>query len=410
LAKFNYTVQDPSGGTATGMLEAPDESGAISALQAKGLLILSLQAERTDSSKPGLRRVGGGKGKVTGRELVFFGAQLSTLLNGGVPLVRSLSMIGENTENPLLASTLQQVTQDVAAGAQFYQAMGKHPNVFNHLWVSLVQAGELSGQLPRSLKQIADYMEAQEEMKTKILTALMYPAILFLISMSVLVFFIVKIVPTFAEIFDQFNLKLPPVTLAVVSISRLLTKQIVPTMVIGGGGFFILRAYIRTEAGQWAKANFMMNMPMFGTFYKNILLERLLTTMTALLNSGVSILNALGVLEGIFKDNPPMTRALAQVKNEVAQGRPISASFKKTGVLPNIATEMMMMGEESGKLPDILKTLANFYASQVDAFVRRFSSIIDPIMVVVIGALVAVIVMSIFQPIFKLSQVGAGGH
>jgi type IV pilus assembly protein PilC len=400
MAKFNYTVQDANGATSTGAVDAPDETGAVAQLQKKGLLILSIQADAAAA-----RRIKAVGGKVSGRDLVFFGAQLSTLLNGGVPLVRSVSMMGENTQNQTLAQALQQVTKDVAAGAQFYQALQRHPNVFSNLWISLVQAGELSGQLPKSLKQIAEYMEAQEEMKSKVMTALMYPAILFIISSGVLVFFVVKIVPTFSQIFEQFHLTLPPLTMVVVGFSKLLTEHLVPTVLTIVGSVYFAKAYFATESGSWTKARMIKNAPLIGEFLTNILLERLLTTLTTLLNSGVSILNALTVLEQIFKDNPMYVKALVQVKNDVAQGKPISASFKRTGILPNIATEMMLMGEESGKLPEIIKTLANFYASQVDSFVKRFSAIIDPIMVVFIGGIVAVIVLSIFQPIFKLSQI-----
>jgi type IV pilus assembly protein PilC len=404
MAKFNYTVQDANGSTASGVLDAPDETGAVATLQKKGLLILAIQADQESAAK----RLKTSSGKVSGQDLVFFGAQLSTLLNGGVPLVRSVSMMGENTQNAALAAALQQVTKDVAAGAQFYQALGRHPNVFNNLWVSLIQAGELSGQLPKSLKQIAEYMEAQEEMKGKVLTAMMYPAILFTISMGVLVFFVVKIVPTFSEVFDQFHLTLPPLTLAVVTFSKLLTKHLLSTIIVVFIVVFSAKTYLATEAGSWTKARFIRDAPAVGPFLTNMLIERLLTTMTTLLDSGVSILNALTVLEQIFKDNPIFATALAHVKNDVAQGKAISASFSRTGLLPKIATEMMLMGEESGKLPEILKTLANFYGAQVESFIRRFTSIIDPIMVVFIGGITGVIVLSVFQPIFKLSQLG--GH
>lgn len=407
MPKFNYTVQNASGGTTSGVLDASDQDKAISTLQNRGFLVLTIQSERATAAG-GLARLRRGRGKVSGRELVFFGAQLSTLLNGGIPLVRSLSMLGENTANHALAAALQQMTQDVASGSQFHQAMERHPYAFSNLWVALVQSGEISGQLPRSLKQIADYMEAQEEMRTKLMTALMYPAILFVISMGVLVFFIVKIVPTFATIFESFELKLPPLTLVVVGISKLLTTYMIPTLAVITIVTILSINYLQTKSGRWAKAKFLLNTPPLGGFITNIMLERLLTTMTTLLNSGVSILNALNVLEAVFKDNPIYAKALSQVKNEVAQGRPISSSFKKTGLLPNIATEMMLMGEEAGKLPEILKTLSNFYAGQVDTFVKRFSSVIDPILVVAIGGLVAVIVLSIFQPIFKLSQIGGG--
>ncbi|MEK9145049.1 MAG: type II secretion system F family protein, partial [Elusimicrobiota bacterium] len=148
---------------------------------------------------------------------------------------------------------------------------------------------------------------------------------------------------------------------------------------------------------------------LFGDFLKNMMIERMLTTLSTLIESGVSILNAISVLEGVFATNRIFSQALKTVKNDVATGKSISAAFKKTGVFPSLVTEMMWMGEESGKLPDILGTLSTFYREQIDQFTRRFTSIIDPIMVVFIGGIVAVIVLSIFMPIFQLSQIGSGG-
>ena len=403
MGKFAYTVQDSRGETSSGTLDASDENSAISSLQSKGYFILSLQAERAAiGGGPAILRGGG----VSGRDLAFFAEQLSTLLNGGVPLVRTLSLLGEHSENRTLKAAVGQVTKDVASGSALYKALERHPNCFNSLWISLVQAGEMGGQLPKSLKQVGSYIESQEEMKGKVITALAYPGVLAFISVGVLAFFIIKIVPTFAEIFKSFNLKLPPLTVFVIMVSSIVVNHLVTLCIAIMGGVFLLKGYLQTEAGQAAKAEFLFSLPFFGAFIKNILTERLLTTLSTLIESGVSILNAISVLEGVFADNLLFQRALKMVKTDVAAGKSISAAFKKSGVFPGLVTEMMWMGEESGKLPEILATLSNFYRQQIDQFIRRFTSMIDPIMVVFIGALVAVIVLSIFMPIFQLSNIG----
>ncbi|PCI36636.1 MAG: hypothetical protein COB53_08880 [Elusimicrobia bacterium] len=403
MGRFTYTVQDSKGDTTTGSLEAGDENEAINSLQTRGLFILSIQAEKAGSSG---KKSGGGGGSVSGRSLVFFGEQLATLLSGGVPLVRSLSLLGEHSEDENLRAAVQQVTKDVAGGMALHKSLEKHPKAFDTLWVSLVQAGEMGGQLPKALKQISTYLAKQEELKGRVITALAYPAVLFMISMSVLIFFIVKIVPTFAEIFHSFDLELPLITQVIIGFSNLLVNNLLP-LILGIAGFtFAMKGYLATEAGQVAKIKFLFAIPFFGGFMKAIQVERLLTTLTTLIESGVSILNAITVLEGVFMDNLIFFYALRGVKNDVATGKSISAAFKKSGVFPPLVTEMMWMGEESGKLPDILKTLSSFYGEQVDQFIRRFTSIIDPIMVVFIGAIVGVIVLSIFMPIFQLSQIG----
>jgi type IV pilus assembly protein PilC len=172
--------------------------------------------------------------------------------------------------------------------------------------------------------------------------------------------------------------------------------------------WFAWSAYTVTEAGQETKWKIIFGIPFFGDFVNNIFIERMLTTLTTLIESGVSILNAITVLEGVFANNILFKRLLGSVKNDVASGKSISQSFKKTGVLPNLVTEMMFMGEESGKLPDMLVTLSSFYKEQIDQFTRRFNAIIEPLMIVGIGALVGVIVLAVFMPIFKLSTMG--GH
>ena len=404
MGKFVYTVQDSKGETSSGSVEAGDENEAINTLQGKGYFILSIQAEKA-GGEGGTKFFPGG-GSVAGSDLVFFGEQLSTLLNGGVPLVRALSLLGDHAQNPALGAAVNQITKDVAAGTSLHKSLERHPRIFDNLWVSLVKAGEMGGQLPKALKQIGVYLSSQEALKSKIITALAYPGVLFCISMGVLAFFIVKIVPTFADIFKSFDLELPFITQVVINVSDLLINHLVTLIVSGIGGFFILKGYLATEAGQFAKARFLFSIPFFGPFMKNIQVERLLTTLCTLIESGVSILNAITVLEGVFQTNKIFWEALRKVKQDVAGGKSISNSFKRTNVFPSLVTEMMFMGEESGKLPDILSTLSSFYREQVDQFIRRFTSIIDPIMIVFIGGITGLIVLSIFMPIFQLSNIG----
>jgi type IV pilus assembly protein PilC len=407
MAKFIYTVQDAQGTVTTGNVAADSEDQAVGDLQGRGLFILSIQAEQ---SKPkglfDLKRFS--KGSVSGRELVFFGEQMSTLIGGGIPLVRALSLLSEHAENKAFGAVLAQITKEVSAGGTFHKALEKHPKVFTDIWISLVQAGEVSGQLPSVLRQITAYCESEENVKNKIITAVSYPAVLMFMSSGVLIYFIVFIVPVFAGIFRDFNLELPFITQVIVGISAMFANYFVLMLVVAIGTFFALRAYISTKKGLLAFNHFMMGIPFLGPFIKNIQIERLLTTMATLIKSGVSILNSVSVLEGAFKKNLVFQNGLKAAKNDIASGRSISEAFKKTGIFPGLVTEMMWMGEESGKLPDIIITLSKFYKEQIDQFLRRFTSIIDPILVVGIGSIIGVIVMSIFMPIFQLSQIGGG--
>jgi len=405
MSRFIYTVQDPQGTVSTGNIDADDEDKAVAALQQKGLFILSIQADQ-DKSKGFFSLKSLNKGKISGRDLVFFGEQMSTLLAGGIPLVRALSLLSEHADNRALGAVLAEITKEVSAGGTFHKALAKHPKVFGDIWSSLVQAGEVSGQLPTVLRQITAYSESQENIRSKIITAVSYPAVLAIMSVGVLLYFVVYIVPVFAQIFKDFKLELPALTKFIVAVSVAVSNYFVLMLVILIGLIFAFRAYISTEKGRYNYNVFMMKFPLLGNLLKNMQIERLLTTMATLIRSGVSILNAVSVLEGAFKKNLVFQYALRNAKNEIASGRSISESFKKTGIFPPLVTEMMWMGEESGKLPDIINTLSKFYEEQIDQWLRRFSAMIDPILVVGIGGVIAVIVMSIFLPIFKLSQIG----
>ncbi|MBI3298146.1 MAG: type II secretion system F family protein [Elusimicrobia bacterium] len=409
MGKFAYTAQDSTGAPLSGSLEARDEEEAVAALRGQGLFILAVHPEvlAVEAGAVGrLLRVGGGG--VSGRDLAFLGEQLATLISGGVPLVSALNLLSRQSESPVLGRVLGAVGRDVARGSSLHAAMAKEGGVFDSFWVSLVQAGELGGTLPKSLRQISGYLSAQESLKSRVLTALAYPVVLLSISMAVLAYFIIRIVPTFAEIFRSFDMDLPPITQAVLFLSNFVVYNgwilLAATCAAAVAG----KAYLATRAGQEFKARFLFGLPFFGGFIKSILLERFLTTLAALIRSGVSILNALTLLESLFASNSVLAAAIHKAKNDVAGGKPISSALRGTCTFPYLMTEMMGMGEEAGQLPEILETLSTFYREQIDQFARRFTAVIDPILVVLIGGIIGVIVMSIFIPIFQFSQLGMG--
>jgi len=301
---------------------------------------------------------------------------------------------------------LSQVAKDVAAGNSLHSALAHHPKTFDNIWLSLVQAGEVGGNLADTLGQIASYIKTQDAMRSKIITAITYPTILCIASVGVLIYFILGIVPTFAQIFKDFNIDLPLLTTIVLGVSGFLINNGVLLLVLLIFAFIAFRFYIKTVEGKKRWHSFLISMPIFGNFLRNIYYSRMLTTLSTLLRSGVTILNALVVLEESFDTNVIIKHALHVAKTEVAAGRSISDSFRDAGVFPGLMTEMMMMGEESGKLPGIIGTLSRFYSDNVDQFIARFSAVIDPILIVGVGSLIGIIVASIFLPIFKLSQIG----
>ena len=407
MPKFNCTVQNSEGKYIKSSITADTMEKAIYALQAKGFIILEMKPEKPKTSLAAAfssARVG--SKKIKGHVMAFFAEQLSTLLSGGVPLIRAISLLGEYSTDRNFGPVLVAVARDIAGGNSMHEALAKFPRVFDNTWLSMVEAGEVGGHLADALMEIAKYVKSTEALKSKIITAVTYPAVLFVMAMGVLIYFVVGIVPTFAEIFRDFDMDLPMITSIVLAISYgianhwLLILFVVAAII---GGFY---AYISTVAGKKVWHNFHLKVPIFGGFISNIYFEKLLNNMSTLLNSGVSIINVLTVMEESFEGNVVIKNAITYTKNEVASGKSLSESFRKTGVFPGIMTEMMLMGEESGRLPSIMETLAAFYQDQVNQFLARFSALIDPILIVGIGSIIAVIVLSIFLPIFKMSQIG----
>ncbi len=407
MPKYTYRVRDEQGKTFTGSYTTDSKDRLRAALQNKGYLVLDI-TEATGglfTSKATTTRRRGGK--VPGHVLAFFAEQLSTLIAGGVPLVRAVSLLGQYSDNPTMGMVLTQVAHDIAGGQSLHEALGQHPKTFSHVWLSLVQAGEVGGQIAETLMQLSIYTKTQEGMKSKIITAITYPAILTVASVGVLIYFIIGIVPTFAQIFEDFNLTLPMLTVIVLKVSSVITNHAVAIILVMIMAIVGFRFYINTPTGRKKWHSFLLTMPIFGGFLRNIYYDRMLSTLATLLRSGVAILNAIGVLEESFESNVIIRQALKQVRAEVAAGKAISDSFAETGVFPGLMTEMMKMGEESGKLPNIIQTLSKFYADKVDQFIARFSAVIDPILIVGVGVLIGIIVASIFLPIFKLSQIGS---
>ena len=404
MQKYKYTVKDQNGKTRTGSINAESRDRVVFALQNKGLIVLEVKESGSLFGKTSQRTKVGGK--VKGHILAFFAEQLSTLIAGGVPLVRAIALLSEYSSSPRLGVVLSQVAKDVAAGNSLHSALSHHPKTFDNIWLSLVQAGEVGGNLADTLGQIANYIKTQDAMRSKIITAITYPAILCVASVGVLIYFILGIVPTFAQIFKDFNIDLPLLTAIVLGVSSFLINNGVLILVVLIGMFIAFRFYIKTVEGKKRWHAFLISMPIFGNFLRNIYYSRMLTTLSTLLRSGVTILNALVVLEESFDTNVIIKHALHVAKTEVAAGRSISDSFRDAGVFPGLMTEMMMMGEESGKLPGIIGTLSRFYSDNVDQFIARFSAVIDPILIVGVGSLIGIIVASIFLPIFKLSQIG----
>ena len=378
MPKFNCIIQDATGNQGRSTITADTMEKAIYALQVKGFVILDIKQEKEKASLGSMLSTARiGSKKIKGHILAFFAEQLSTLLSGGVPLIRAISLLGEYSTDKNFGPVLIAVARDVAGGNSMHEALGKFPKVFDHTWTSMVEAGEVGGHLADALQQVGKYVKAKDALKNKIITAVSYPAILFLMAMGVLTYFVVGIVPTFAEIFNDFDIELPMITQVVLKISYGIANHWVMIVLFIAcliGAFFLVTSM---PAGKRMWHKFHLTVPIFGDFISNVYYEKLLTNMATLLNSGVSIINVLTVMEESFEGNLIIKEAITRAKNDVASGKSLSEAFRNTKVFPGLMTEMMLMGEESGRLPSIMDTLSSFYQERVNQFLARFSAMID---------------------------------
>ncbi|MFC1521476.1 type II secretion system F family protein [Elusimicrobiota bacterium] len=414
MATFTYSAQNDKGEVIEGTLEAKSEVDAIADVQKRGLLVLAVkenaaQADGKAAPKDLSFTESFFAKKPAASDMIFLAEQMALLLRGGVPLLDGITLLANNVSSPVLAATLHKIAEEVTAGTALSQAVAKYPSIFDPIWTSMVEAGEASGELPKTLEEISNYLNQKDSLRSKVITAFMYPTILMGTSLFVLIFFIVRIVPVFTQIFDSFKLKLPPLTIAVVAVSDVMKANLLTGIIAIIIASIIFKAYFKTDSGQWFKAKFLLGLPVIGKFLLNLMCERFLMNFALLLRSGVNVLNALSIMEKLFSTNKPFAQAVSLAAEKIREGGTMGQGFAQTKLFPNLAIQMMKMGEESGKLPEIMETLAGFYRRQVEQFIQRISSIIDPIMVLGVGVIVTIIVMAVFLPIFELTQIGTGG-
>ncbi|MBI3602496.1 MAG: type II secretion system F family protein [Candidatus Omnitrophica bacterium] len=407
---FTYTARDMSGKIKTDMIEAPNEQGLVDKLQAQGLFIIKVAAmaemmQEKSVQKPA-EAIKFHHDKVKLEDLLTFSRQLATMLEAGVALLRSLNVIIPQVQSRQLTSILKQVRTDVEAGKSLSQSLSKHPKVFGQFWVSLAEVGEASGTMPHVLNKLANHVQEQAEFRSTIISVAIYPAILFTVCIGAVVFFALVVAPRFEEIFTAMHAHLPVMTQVLLAVFKFIKTNLILLLAGGVGGFFVLRAYLSTPQGGLMGERLMFRLPVVGDVVKLIIVERFSSQMAILVDSGVPILLALEIT-GRLVENQICGSLIARIQEEVRAGKGIADSMAQEGFFPVMAVQMIKVGEETGELAKMLNHVAAYYKSNVEAFVKRFGTIIEPFMLVFMAAVIGVIVVSIFLPLFKLGQGGA---
>lgn len=420
MPSFYYRARDLEGRPHEGVEVAGSEEDVLRMLEGAKLVPVSIEARAAEGEPaPGLdlgalwhdleRRL---NGAVKPASVALFARQLSTMVGAGLPLVKSLRSISRDHEDQRLAAILNQVADDVQKGDTLATAMARHPAAFDEVFVSLVNTGEVSGTLDQILDQTATYLERAEELRLKVEAALRYPTFVLVFSMLVLVAMMLWVVPRFSEIYGRFKVPLPWPTLVLLTVSRTITENFAVTLLIAAAAGVAGWNAARTEAGRLWVDRSKFGLPVFGPLIRMYAITKFARTLGMLTSSGTQILYALKVLQPV-PGNKVLEQGIEQVRSRVEQGSSLSRAMTETGVFPEMLVQMTATGEETGQLDNMLKRTADFYELRVSAAVQGLSSLVEPIAIVILGAIVGVMLIALYLPIFSLGQAmrqGLLGH
>jgi type IV pilus assembly protein PilC len=405
MPSFKYTARNAQGKLVDGIVESPNQDALVKMLRSQGLLVTAITQDQGKAAV-GKRKFSIRRTRVSLDDLIIFSRQLATMVSAGLPLIESLDVLGDQLENPILRKVVIDVRKDVEGGSTFTAALEKHPKIFNQLYVSMVRAGEASGMLDSIMNQLAMYLEKAGSIARKVKSALVYPAVVSIIAVLIIIFILVKVIPTFESIYKSFDAQLPMPTQIIVYISRALRKF----WFIWIAGFFglsyLFKRYVNTPRGRWQFDTFKLNMPIFGDLFRKVAVAKFTRTLSTLVRSGVNILNALEIVAKTA-GNVIVENAVNKTKNSIQQGETIAGPLAQTGVFPPMVTRMIDVGEKTGALEEMLNKISEFYEDQVDAAVSGLTSMLEPIMIAIMGVIVGGIVIAMYLPVFNMVNVVA---
>ncbi|HTK69045.1 MAG TPA: type II secretion system F family protein [Candidatus Eisenbacteria bacterium] len=396
-----------AGDIQTGELTFETQDEVLAALRKKRIIITSVR-EKPRDIKFTLPKIGSG---VSTRDLAIFTRQFATMINAGLPLVQCLDILSKQTEKEDFRAVIAQTMRDVEAGTTLAEALAKKENnkVFDELFVNMVEAGEAGGILDDILQRLATFIEKAEALKRKIQGAMVYPAVVMTVACLATAFMLIFIIPTFARMFTAFGGDLPLPTKIVMGLSSFLRSYW--WVMLGGiiASIVMLRRYYSTENGHMQIDKLLLRVPVLGDVIRKGAVARFTRTLGTLISSGVPILTGLEITARTA-GNRVVQEAIMAARASIREGETISAPLKQSNVFPPMVVQMISVGEETGALDDMLTRIADFYDSEVDTAVDALTSLIEPVMIVFMGAVVGGMVIAMYLPMFKLINVVAGGH
>lgn len=404
MAIFRYSAKDNTGRVIGGVIEADTDAMVVDRLRDMGFFITKLErtVERGDvfQSLQGFLGIGL-------KDLAIFSRQFATMVNAGLSLVRTLSILEQQSSNKRLKQIVAQVRVDVEAGRPLSDSMGRHPKAFSSLYVNMVKAGETGGVLDEVLERVANYLEKEQALRSKVRSAMVYPILLTCAAMGGLFFMTIVILPQFENLFKEIGGggQLPLPTQIAMATSVAIRRYWYLIFAFFGVGGYVLRRYLQTPGGRARYDRFKLKMPVIGELNRKIVVARFTRTLGTLIASGVPIMQSLEVVAKAI-DNTVIGDAVDAVRASIREGQTIAIPLQFSGVFPPMVVQMAKVGEETGALEQMLEKVADFYDVEVETMVSSLTSLLEPILIIVMGVVVGAMVISLYLPIFQLATGG----
>lgn len=396
MSTFKYLAKESTGKTVSGILDYSDRSLLIEALRKKGLVIISIEETKK-------RKTAGSGKRVKLEEIVIFSRQLATMVDSGIPLVQAMDILSDQIDDPSFKNIVATVRDDIETGSSLSDALSKHPNVFSPLYINMVKAGESSGALDDILDRLASYLEKTNALQRKVKSSLIYPAVVVSMAILITLVMLLKVIPTFKGIFGMLGGTLPLPTRILIFISDTLRDMFLYVAVAFSTFIFLIKKSLKTVKGRAIFDRMILRLPILGTLFRKVAVAKFTRTLATLVKSGVPILVSLEIV-GRTAGNSVIEKALEDVRTSIKEGENIADPLAKSGVFPPMVVRMVSVGEQTGELEKMLGKIADFYDDQVDAAVSGLTSLIEPLIIGFLGIVIGGIVIAMFLPVFKMTE------
>ena len=404
MPNFTYRGVTSGGGQVRAEITAPDERSAARQLRSQGIVVQNIAVKRGAGGKielgdlPGLSTLLGG---VRGKDISVFSRQFATMIAAGLPLVQCLQTLGMQMERKRFQDIIAKVAYDVESGSTLSDALGRFPRVFDELYVNLVHVGETGGVLDSMLSRLSTYLEKAQALKHRVQMAIVYPILVMTIAVLVVAFLMIFIIPIFAAFFNNAGVPLPLPTRIVIAVSNGVTRYWYIVLAVWAAAMFGFRAWYRTEAGRLTVDRFFLRAPIFGPLVRKISIARFTRTLSALLGGGVPIIDALRITAKTA-GNRVVENSVMAARERVMAGHTLGERLKDSGVFPPMVVQMVIVGEQTGALDNMLAKVADYYEDEVDVAVSGLTALLEPLLIVFLGVVIGGIVIAIYLPIFKV--------